>query len=814
MLGSQPVENQFIGELDGSGNQLASHFEEFLSEYEEIPPEGGRPVKLYRQEADVMRQTKRTTMRVNYKHLINQGSHDFVLNIYQEFYLYEPFLKRAVTNFIYSLYPDYAKGNNFYVSFYNVVPVEGIRDLRSNKLGKLVAIKGTVTKVSEVRPELVIGAFNCKECGTRARSVEQQFSYSMPKGCPNPHCMNKTMFELVSEASLFTDWQKVRVQELNSDLPTGSTPRSIEVVLRNELVDSAQPGDRAILVGMLIVVPDAASLLKPGEKIEVTKKTGDRQRTQGQGLIEGITGLAGLGVRDLNYKLVFLANHVSVNNNDKSGAVTQDYEVGEENLNDMLNKMTEMERNEILKLSREPDLFSKMADLIAPNIYGNKDLKKGVLLTLLGGVSKKSKEGMKIRGDMNLCVVGDPATAKSQVLQYVHRSFPRTVYTSGKGSTAAGLTAALSKDHESGEFTIEAGALILADNGLCCIDEFDKMDEKDMVAIHEAMEQQTISISKAGIQATLNARCSVLAAANPIFGRYDKSKTLKANINLSPPLMSRFDLFFVLTDDSDERTDTILARHMINSHRSLLDNKHEEPKDFYKESGLFTQASLQRFIRFAKKLTPKITPEAADLLKKGYLRLRSNELSLQKAAYRITVRQLESLIRLSEALAKVHVYPEVTTKHVEIAFELLAKSMISVHQPDIEEVEEAEEEKAEEAQEAAEEKPNAFQSQLSKKQKVTFKIPQEEYDRISQAVIHILREVGNSMPRSELQLRFLEGEVAKVQSVQRFNELDKLIQIILKRMSTVDKIVLLTSNSEKEEDPFVSLHPQFLSNLD
>ncbi|KAG5518757.1 hypothetical protein PMAC_002727 [Pneumocystis sp. 'macacae'] len=640
-----------------------------------------------------MREYEGTTLYVDYMHVLGFENSALAEALVDQYYRFFPFLMRGLHRLVERYEPAYyrsavsqtASGSKastdktFHLAFYGFPLVSKIRDLRADRIGKLSSVSGTVTRTSEVRPELSRATFVCEACRAVVTDVEQVFRYTEPSQCPNEICRNQKSWRLNISQSSFVDWQKVRIQENNSEIPTGSMPRttcaSLDVILRGEIVERVKAGDKCLFTGSLIVIPDISQLGLPGIRPEAMRDTRGLGRVRDGFAIEGVTGLKALGVRDLTYRLAFLACMAQSIDQRDGTYIDARGDGGQEKEQDaFLNSLSQIEIDELKKMVHMDRIYSRLVNSIAPTIYGHEIIKKGILLQLMGGVHKVTPEGINLRGDINICIVGDPSTSKSQFLRYVCEFFPRTVYTSGKASSAAGLTAAVVKDEETGEFTIEAGALMLADDGICAIDEFDKMDISDQVAIHEAMEQQTISIAKAGIHVTLNARTSILAAANPVGGRYNRKANLRANIQMSPPIMSRFDLFFVILDECNEATDLNLARHIVETHR--LRDEAIRPE--------FSTEQLQRYIRYARTFKPKLTSEAQIELVKRYKELRIDDAQgMGKNSYRITVRQLESLIRLSEAIARANCLEDITPEFVTEAYNLLRQSIIYIERDDV-----------------------------------------------------------------------------------------------------------------------------------
>jgi replicative DNA helicase Mcm len=392
--------------------------------------------------------------------------------------------------------PEYAEhAGRIFARFRRLPEKRALRKIGAEDMKKLALVEGIVVRTTQVRPMILKAVFRCRKC---LEIVQEEQSGDLMRGpgptCPS--CKQKTAWELLEEQCKFKNTQEARVQERPEDLPPGQLPRYLDVRLEDDIVDSARPGDRV-----------AVTSIVRAEKQYVGEK--GRLRT---------------------FNLYLEANFVDV--------VGKETEVVE---------ITRDDEKKIMEASKDPFVHLKLIRSLATSIYGYGEIKEGILYLLFGGVSKHLPDGVSIRGDLNALLIGDPGTAKSQLLQYVSRIAPRGLYTSGRGTTAAGLTAAVLRE-KTGGMVLEAGAIVLADKGIACIDELDKMRPDDRVAIHEALEQQTVSVAKGGIVATLNARASVLAAANPALGRYEPNKNINENINLPVTILSRFDLIFLVKD--------------------------------------------------------------------------------------------------------------------------------------------------------------------------------------------------------------------------------------------------------------------------
>jgi replicative DNA helicase Mcm len=530
---------------------------------------------------------------------------------------------------LYDLPVDVSLGQA-HVRVENLPKTTDIREIRADHRGKLVAVQGIVRKATDVRPKITDAAFECQRCGTLSRIPQADGDFQEPHECQG--CERQGPFRINFDQSEFIDAQKLRVQESPEGLRGGETPQSIDVNVEDDITGEVTAGDHVQVTGTL-------RLDQRGSERE--------QSPMFDVYMDGLT-------------------------------VT----IEDEQFEDM--DITDADKKQIVELSNEPDIYETMVGAIAPSIYGYEMEKRAMIFQLFSGVTKHLPDGSRIRGDLHVLLIGDPGTGKSAMLQYIKNIAPRSVYTSGKGSSSAGLTAAAVRDDfgDGQQWTLEAGALVLADQGIAAVDELDKMTSDDQSAMHQALEQQSISVSKAGINATLKSRCSLLGAANPIYGRFDEFEPIGEQIDLEPPLISRFDLIFTVTDNPDEEKDTELAEHILqtnyagelNVHRKRTNTSNyteEEVETVTDEVAPTIEPELfRKYVAYAKRnCFPTMTEEAKSEIQEFYVDLRGEGAS-EDAAVPVTARKLESLVRLSEASARVRLSDTVEVEDAKRAVEI------------------------------------------------------------------------------------------------------------------------------------------------
>ncbi|NXJ72968.1 MCM7 factor, partial [Rostratula benghalensis] len=496
-----------------------------------------------------------------------------------------------------------------------------VRDVKANCIGKLVTVRGVVTRVTEVKPMMVVATYSCDQCGAETYQPIQATTFMPLLMCPSRECQTNRSggrLYLQSRGSKFVKFQELKIQEHTDQVPVGHLPRSMTVTVTGENTRLAQPGDHVSVTGVFLPL----------------LRTGFRQVAQGL-LSE-----------------TYLEAHCIVKMNK-----SEEEEAGAGDLSE-----------EELRQITEEDFYNKLAASIAPEIYGHEDVKKALLLLLVGGV-ERNPHGMKIRGNINICLMGDPGVAKSQLLSYIDRLAPRSQYTTGRGSSGVGLTAAVLRDPLTGELVLEGGALVLADQGVCCIDEFDKMLEADRTAIHEVMEQQSISIAKAGVLATLNARCAILAAANPAYGRYNPQRSLEHNIQLPAALLSRFDLLWLIQDRPDRDNDLRLAQHITYVHQ----HSRQPPCAFEQ----LDMKLMRRYIATCKRKQPVVPESLAEYITAAYVEMRKEAWASKDTTY-TSARTLLGILRLATALARLRLGDVVEKEDVNEAMRLMEMSKDSL----------------------------------------------------------------------------------------------------------------------------------------
>lgn len=538
---------------------------------------------------------------------------------------------------------------------------EDLRTLRKSHLNQLVKVRGVVTRRSSVFPQLRLVKFTCLACGGLVGPFKQPGGAGgvvKPSSCPN--CRSEGPFRLAQEDTVYRNYQRLAIQEPPSEVPAGSMPRHKEIVLLGDMIDVARPGEEVEITGIYC------------HSLDATVTAG-----KSSGFPIFATSI------EANYVI-----KLAKGNEDAAAA-----------------RVTEDDEKQIRKLARDPRIQARIVASIAPSIFGMKTAKRALATALFGGCAKQSDSKHRTRGDINVLLLGDPGCAKSQLLKYCCTLVPRSVYTTGKGASAVGLTAGVHKDAVTKEWTLEGGALVLADNGLCAIDEFDKMNEQDRTSIHEAMEQQSISVSKAGIVTSLQARCSVCAAANPIGGQYDASLNFADNVELTDPILQRFDVLCVLQDVVDPIFDEHLASYVVRSHqRAEFSKRAEHGEELqnkakhasaseqapqvsivpYDDDGidLISQTMLRKYVAYARDTCrPRIQAIDQDKVARLYADLRRE--SMACGGVPVAVRHLESLIRITEAHAKMALRDHVLDADLDAAIAIVLNSFIEAQKTSV-----------------------------------------------------------------------------------------------------------------------------------
>ncbi|KDP37954.1 hypothetical protein JCGZ_04597 [Jatropha curcas] len=631
---------------------------------------------IYKDEIKAMINHKRRRLIVNISDL--HAFQDFGPRILKNPGEYmQPFCD-AATDIARSIDPKYLKeGEQVLVGFEGPFVSRRVtpRELLSEFIGSMVCVEGIVTKCSLVRPKVVKSVHFCPTTGgfTTREYRDITSTVGLPTGSVYP-TRDENGNLLVTEYGLckYKDHQTLSIQEVPENAAPGQLPRTVDVIVEDDLVDSCKPGDRVAIVGIYKALPGRS-----------------------KGSVNGV------------FRTVLIANSVSLLNKEANAPIYSPEDL-----------------KNIKKIAERDDTFDLLGNSLAPSIYGHSWIKKAVILLMLSGVEKNLKNGTHLRGDINMMMVGDPSVAKSQLLRAIMNIAPLAISTTGRGSSGVGLTAAVTSDQETGERRLEAGAMVLADRGVVCIDEFDKMNDQDRVAIHEVMEQQTVTIAKAGIHASLNARCSVVAAANPIYGTYDRSLTPTKNIGLPDSLLSRFDLLFIVLDQMDPDIDRHISEHVLRMHRyrSAIDGgdgaldgapRYGREDEIDADSSVFVKYNrmlhgkktgrgqkrdtltikfLKKYIHYAKhRIQPELSDEASEQIATAYAELRSSSSTAKTGGtLPITARTLETMIRLSTAHAKLKLSRKVTKSDVEAALKVLN---FAIYHKELTEMEEREQER-------------------------------------------------------------------------------------------------------------------------